>query len=77
MAQRFFAIDVLFFSEKVFFVVKFKLPRDLQKVGSAAEVLCPRLQGHSRSKRDFLPRGGMTERYKKSPAIRPGILNGA
>ncbi len=25
-----------------------------QKVGSAAEALCPRLQGHSRSKRNLL-----------------------
>ena len=48
-----------------------------QKVGGAAEASCPRLQGHSRSRRGFLRRGGMTARYEKSPAIRPGILKGA
>ena len=48
-----------------------------QKVGSEAEASCPRLQGHSRSKRDFLRKGGMTKRYEKSPAIWLGILNGA
>lgn len=48
-----------------------------KKLVAQAEASCPRLQGHSRIKRDFLRKGGMTERYEKSPAEWLGILNGA
>jgi len=61
----------------VFFRREFDPSRIPQKVGSAAEASCPRLQGHSRSKRDFLRKGGMTKWYEKSPAKWLGILNGA
>ncbi|MBS5660513.1 MAG: hypothetical protein KHW79_04450 [Clostridiales bacterium] len=48
-----------------------------QKVGSKPERRERACKRAAKAKCDFLRRGGMTERYEKSPAIRLGILNGA